>query len=84
MAQMNINLSPEFQENLAAFMRLRGLHSKSEGVRVAVREALDRETARMPKVDWTRLIGWANQLPEGREAKSLDEDAIWEKGRLGP
>jgi hypothetical protein len=34
MARLNINLAPEFQNNLQKLMRLRGIASKSEAVRL--------------------------------------------------
>ncbi|MCP4660526.1 MAG: hypothetical protein GY856_34430 [bacterium] len=42
MAQLNIHLQPAFVEDLEKFMSLRGVRTKSEAVRIAVREGLDR------------------------------------------
>jgi len=83
MAQLNINLAPEFQENLEKLMRLRGITSKSEAVRIAVKEAVERESAHKPMVEWASLIGWAKQFPEDPNAKLITEDELWEKGYLG-
>jgi Arc/MetJ-type ribon-helix-helix transcriptional regulator len=83
MAQLNINLTTEFQENLDKLIRLRGFTSKSEAVRIAVWEAVERETAQKTKVDWRTLLGWAKQFPENPQAKPIADDDLWEKGYLG-
>jgi Arc/MetJ-type ribon-helix-helix transcriptional regulator len=43
MPQLNMHLTPAFRRDLAQFMRLRKIESKSEAIRVAVEEALAAE-----------------------------------------
>lgn len=79
MAQLNINLAPEFQENLEKLMRLRGITSKSDAVRLAVKEAVERQTAQKPKTNWRALLGWANQFPENPDSRFKSHDELWQK-----
>jgi hypothetical protein len=81
MARLNINLAPEFQDNLRKLMRLRGIASKSEAVRFAVKEVVEREATQKRQTDWRALIGWANQFPENPNAKSKSHDELWEKDK---
>jgi len=39
MARLNLNTTPSFERALARFMKVRGIRSKSEAVRVAVEES---------------------------------------------
>ena len=41
MTQLNINLNREFESDLKRYMRLRGIKTKSDAVRCAVREAVE-------------------------------------------
>jgi Arc/MetJ-type ribon-helix-helix transcriptional regulator len=52
MAQVNVHVTPEFDEALGRLVRLRGLRSKSEAIRWAVVEALDREIGRSQTADF--------------------------------
>jgi Arc/MetJ-type ribon-helix-helix transcriptional regulator len=64
MAQINMHTTPEFEVELAALMRARGIPTKSEAIRVAVREAAVR--ARPGKRDLRTLRGLLNRLPGER------------------
>ncbi|MGH8532815.1 MAG: ribbon-helix-helix domain-containing protein [Gammaproteobacteria bacterium] len=79
MARLNIDLDPEFQENLEKLMRLRGIDSKSEAVRVAVKEAVARETGQKPKTNWRAMLGWANQFPENPNPRFKSHGELWVK-----
>lgn len=57
MSQLNIHLTPAFEEKLRRFMRARGIKSKSEAVRIAVEEGLEREIPQ--RVDFREWVGMA-------------------------
>lgn len=59
MGQLKINLSPAFEETLTRYMQVRGIRSKSEGVRIAVQEGLERSVAAQPSVNFTSWLGLA-------------------------
>jgi len=56
MAQINLHVTPDFEEALEALMRARALPSKSEAIRYAVREAAAPYLA-VPPRDFSLLQG---------------------------
>lgn len=64
MAQINLHVTPGFEADLAALMKGRGLKSKSEAIRIAVREAAAPHAA--AKYDLRHLIGLIDRLPGRR------------------
>ena len=57
MAQINLNVTKEFEEELATWMKVKGIPTKSEALRVAVREGLARARESRRPADYTALIG---------------------------
>ena len=55
MSQLNLHVTREFERDLGRFMRLRGMRTKSEAIRLAVREGLER-ARRAPSKGFS---GWA-------------------------
>jgi Arc/MetJ-type ribon-helix-helix transcriptional regulator len=78
MAQLNVHVTPEFEEALARLVRLRKLASKSEAVRVAVRETLERETQRAGGPDFRSWIGAARKVPLNPRPRFRSDDDLWE------
>ncbi|MBX6322182.1 MAG: hypothetical protein IRY94_10170 [Rhodospirillaceae bacterium] len=76
MAQINMHTTPEFEEDLATLMKARGLRSKSEAIRLAVREAAAPYRAR--RHDLRPLIGFVEKLPGGRRTRRRSEDLLSE------
>ena len=50
MSQINVHLTAEFEQALAELMRLRQIKTKSDAIRAAVQEALERERRRKENV----------------------------------
>ena len=74
MAQMNLNLTPEFERDLSQFMRERGIATKSEAIRTAIREGLRRKKSARPKFqDALGSLKVTNRRP-----KFKSEDELWE------
>lgn len=70
MSQINLHTTPEFEADLAALMKARGIKSKSEAIRVAVREAAataPAPPAKPKKIDLSPLIGLIDRLPGKRK-----------------
>ncbi|MBV8780777.1 MAG: hypothetical protein JO353_05205 [Phycisphaerae bacterium] len=80
MSQLNIHLTGRFERALQAFMKARGIRTKSEAVRLAVEEAADRAVTK-PVTNWDDLIGIANQYPSTPPETWLTEDELWETNR---
>ncbi len=79
MPQLNIHLTPEFQQYLREYMRLRQLKTKSEAVRQAVREALEKARASRPKADSQSWLGIGNRLPQNPQPQFSSDDELWDR-----
>jgi len=76
MSQLNINLTPEFDTALQRLMRARGIKTKAEAVRLAVREALERTHAERC-ADFTSWIGLGKTVPENLARRFHSDDELW-------
>jgi len=77
MGQINIHLTPEFEFSLGEFMRLRAISTKSEAVRVAVSESLDRVRARPRSTDFAEWVGAGLEAPENPSPRFRSDDDLW-------
>lgn len=77
MPRMNINVTPEFERALHRLMRLRGIQSKSEAVRLAVIEAADRERLSRRQPDFKSLLGIGLRAPLRKHREFASEDDLW-------
>ena len=77
MAQLNLNLNPEFEENLKRFMRARKIKNKSEAIRIAVKEGLERAMDGTAKSDFRKWIGAGKKEPLNPSPTFSSEDDLW-------
>ena len=77
MSQLNLHLTPEFERTLRRLMRKRGLTNKSEAIRIAVREALERSERGARVADFRSLLGSALVAPVNRHPRFASEDDLW-------
>jgi Arc/MetJ-type ribon-helix-helix transcriptional regulator len=77
MAQINLHVTREFEQALGRLVRLRGLRSKSEAIRSAVLEALERETERGGTTDFREWLGAARAAPLNPRPRFRSEDELW-------
>ena len=77
MAQLNIHMTEQFAAALRRFMRLRGIRNKSEAVRVAVNEGLDRAFREVRPCDFTRWIGAGLKAGRNSRPKFKSHDDLW-------
>lgn len=75
MPQLNLQVTPDFENNLRKLMKRRGFKTKSEAVSVAVQEAIERETQQTINVD--KLVGLALQTPLNPHPKFNSDNALW-------
>lgn len=73
MAQMNLQITPEFEANLQRLMRARKIKSRSQAVRLAVEEAANAEER---KVTWAELQGILRPAIDAGLRMPTD-DEIW-------
>jgi len=79
MAQLNMHVSPEFEEILRRYMRLRGLGSKSEALRVAVREGIEAALRERGHTHFESWIGLGQGKGLNPRPKFASDDDVWEK-----
>ncbi|HEX4965776.1 MAG TPA: hypothetical protein VF173_33510 [Thermoanaerobaculia bacterium] len=77
MPQLNIHLTPEFEEALSEYMKLRRVRTKSDAVRLAVREAVEREHRLRIVPDFSRWLGMAKRAPENPTPRFRSDDDLW-------
>ena len=77
MSQLNIHLTPSFEKDLNKFMKLRHINTKSEAIRVAIKEGIYHSMARSKTVNFTNWLGLANQAPTNKKAKFSSDDDLW-------
>jgi Arc/MetJ-type ribon-helix-helix transcriptional regulator len=78
MAQLNLNLTPEFASTLERFMRLRNFHTKSEAIRTAVEEGLERAARPRSRTSFRSLRGLGLCAPLNPEPRFPTDDSLWE------
>lgn len=67
MPQINVHVTNEFEAALKALMKARGLTSKSETIRIAVREAATRSASGTR--DWGALLGLIDRVPGSKRTR---------------
>ncbi len=73
MAQINLHTTPQFEADLATLMKERGIKTKSEAIRLAVREVVAPYVA-PPQRDLSALIGMLDRLPGPRLTDKTGEE----------
>lgn len=76
MAQLNIHMSPAFEQKLRRFMKVRQIKTKSDAVRTAVDEALQL-AQKIPTVNLRDLFGAGKRLRQRPRKSWLKEDDLW-------
>lgn len=77
MPQLNIHLTPDFEQTLSEYMRIRGIRTKSDAVRLAVQEAVEREQRLRKTTDFSRWIGLGKKAPENPSPRFRSDDDLW-------
>ncbi len=78
MSQLNIHLTQEFEHRLSRLMRVRQIKTKSEAVRIAVEETLERSLeSGTPATDFHSWIGLACKAPLNPQPRFRSDDDLW-------
>lgn len=78
MAQLNLHVKPDFERDLARFMRLRGLKTKSEAIRLAVREGLERARGSGSPTSFRGWIGAGLAVEPNPNPRFRSDDDLWQ------
>ncbi len=76
MRQLNLNVTPDFERDLRRFMRQRNIARKSEAIRMALREVVDR-AAGAKEYDFRAWLGMGLKAPLRRKPRFRSEDDLW-------
>jgi len=76
-AQLNINQTPEFEADLHRLMRVRKITTKSEAIRLAVRESLERSLQETSSVNYREWIDLAKGEGENLQPRFRSHDELW-------
>lgn len=73
MSRFRLNLTPEFERDLAEFMQQRNIASKAEAIRTAVRECL--QAREIKPADFKKALGSVKQTVKNPRFKT--DDDLW-------
>jgi len=76
MAQLNLNVTREFERDLKLIMEKRKLKRKSDALRQLVHDEADK-LRRKQKFNFESLMGIALKYPANPNPKFKDEDDLW-------
>ncbi len=78
MGQLNMQMTPAFEKALQRFMKVRGVKTKSEAIRIAVEDALASSTRRLQAANFHEWVGLGRSAPENPRPRFPDDRALWE------
>jgi hypothetical protein len=78
MAQMNIHITLEFEKDLMKYMEKKGLRNRSEALRLALKESVERLTAVRPAADFRAWRGLALKAPLNAKPRFKSDADLWE------
>jgi hypothetical protein len=76
MKQLNLNVTPEFERDLKLFMKRKGIKRKSDAIRIALRELVER-AAPQADCDFHSLLGIGLKAPLNPNPRFKTEDELW-------
>lgn len=77
MPQLNIHLTPTFEKDLKKFMKIRHIETKSEAIRIAIKEGIEHSIGPVKPVDFSKWIGLGNQAPVNKKRKFFSDSDLW-------
>lgn len=79
MSQLNLHMTVAFEQELKKLMQVKAIKTKSEAIRMAVKESLERATYQNKKFDFSKWQGLATQTPINPNPRFSSDDELWEK-----
>jgi hypothetical protein len=76
MAQLNLNLTPQFKKDLEQYMKHRGIKTKSDALRSALHEIVTMITT-SKKSDFSCWLGAGLKAEMKQKRKFKTEDDLW-------
>ncbi len=79
MAQLNLNMTEQFKKDLEKYMKKRGLKTKSDAIRAALREIVISISA-VQETDFDSWLGAGLKAETKTRRKFKTEDDLWKVG----
>jgi hypothetical protein len=76
MSQISVELNPELEHALAAYMKLRHIETEAEAIRAALVEVVERERS-STQPDFSRWLGLGLQAPENPAPRFRSDNDLW-------
>ncbi len=76
MPQFNLHLTPDFEAAIDELMRLRRIRTKSDAVRLAVIETVEREKRVRRVPDFSTWFGLGRRVPENPNPRFRTDDDL--------
>lgn len=77
MSQLNMHVTANFEKDLNKFMKLRRINTKSEAIRLAIKEGIQHAVVHVKPENFTHWLGLAMQVPINKKAKFSSDDDLW-------
>lgn len=77
MSQLNIHITASFEKDLNRFMRLKHINTKSEAIRVAIKEGIQHASKQVKTINFNDWLGLGNQVPTNKKVKFTSDDDLW-------
>lgn len=78
MSQLNINMTPQFEKDIRAYMKLKSIKYKSQALRAAVADCL-KAPQKQPATDFRSWLGAANKGKQSPNPRFKTHAQLWEK-----
>lgn len=75
MRQLNLNVTPEFEQDLLHYMKQKKIATKSEAIRHALHEAV--ANGQDPDYDFRPWLGMGLKAPLRQKRRFRSEDDLW-------
>lgn len=79
MKQINLHVTPSFLKELTTVMKMKGIKTKSEAIRVAVHHLVEQLTSSRTQTSFRGWLGMGLKSPLSLNRQFKDEDALWNK-----
>ena len=76
MRQLNLNVTPEFERDLRRFMREKGIAKKSDAIRLALHDAVEKAGS-ASRSDFRSWLGLGLKAPLNPKPRFRGEDELW-------
>ncbi|HET9209580.1 MAG TPA: hypothetical protein VFR03_04245 [Thermoanaerobaculia bacterium] len=76
MSQISVELTPELEQALSEYMKLRHIDTESEAIHAAVVEVIGRERQRS-QTNFSNWIGLGLRAPQNSSPRFRSDDDLW-------